>query len=214
MMGRALGMIAQKIVVLGGALALAGCATTKERVTLLSPAQAGKDVGGVVVEYEDGEAYLNQPNQQAALRGGKAPRFKQLEEADPGYTELMGELPKMLARDFFYFATGEGTLSEKELDRLQLFLANSIQDRPGLAVEIAAHTDATGTETVNDRVSRERAQTVLGQVLQRVEAAQIPVGTDDIDVVASSWHWARSGLQPGEAGQSNSAYRVVVVTVR
>jgi len=209
MMHKALGIIA-----LGGALALAGCATPKERVTLLSPAQVGKDVGGVVVEYEDGEAYLGQPNQQAALRGEKAPRFTQLDQAEPFYTDLMGDLPKMLARDFFYFATGEGTLREEELDRLQLFLANSIQDRPGLAIEIAAHTDATGTEAINDRVSTQRAQTVLGQVLERVEAAQIPVEPDDIDVVASSWHWARSGLQPEETGQANRAYRVVVVTVR
>lgn len=203
------------IAALGGALALAGCASPKERVTLLAPVQPGKAVGGVVVEYKDGgEAYLSQVNQQAGLRGERAPRFEQLDETDPLHTEIMGYLPKSLAREFFYFATGSGNLSEGEMDRLQAFLASSIENRPGVQIEIAAHTDATGSEAINDRVSGERASTVLGQVLKRVSDANLPVKEDDIDTVASSWHWARSGLEPGEAGQPNRAYRVVVVTVR
>ena len=209
-MQKALGLIA-----LGGALALAGCANSKERVTLLSPVQPGKDTGAVVVEYADGsEAYLTAANQQAKLRGDKEPRLKQLDEVDPVHTEIMGSLPKNFARDNFYFATGEGTLSASEMDRLQTFLAQNIENRPGVEIEIAAHTDATGSEAVNDRVSQQRASTVLGQVLKRVNDANLPVGEDDIDTVASSWHWARSALEPGQVGQPDPAYRVVVVTVR
>lgn len=203
------------IMALGGALALAGCVGPKERVTLLAPVQPDKAVGGVVVEYKDGrEAYLSNVNQQAGLRGERAPRFEQLEETDPLHTEIMGYLPKNLARDFFYFATGSGNLSDKEMDRLQAFLTKNIENRPGVQIEIAAHTDATGTEAINNRVSDERAKTVLGQVRKRVREANLPVKEDDIDTVASSWHWARSGLAPGQAGQANRAYRVVVVTVR
>ncbi|UAB77633.1 OmpA family protein [Erythrobacter sp. SCSIO 43205] len=209
-MRKTLGLIA-----LGGALALAGCASSKERVTLLSPAIPGKGTGAVVVEYADGsEAYLTAANQQAKLRGEKEPRFDQLDEADPVHTEIMGFLPKHFARDFFYFATGEGTLSKSEMDRLQAFLAQNIENRPGAEIEIAAHTDATGNEAVNNRVSAERAQTVLGQVRKRVSESNLPIKEDDIEAVASSWHWARSSLQPGQEGQPNRAYRVVVVTVR
>ena len=94
------------ITALGGALALAGCVGPKERVTLLSPVQTDKAVGGVVVEYKNGgEAYLSNVNQKAHLRGERAPRFEQLDETDPLHTEIMGFLPKNLARDFFYFAT-------------------------------------------------------------------------------------------------------------
>lgn len=209
-MRKALGLIA-----LGGALALAGCAASKERVTLLSPAQPGKGTGAVVIEYKDGrEAYLTQANQRARLRGEKEPRLEQFDEVDPVHTQIMRFLPKMLARDFFYFATGEGTLSDTEMDRLQAFLAQNIENRPGVEIEIAAHTDATGTEEINNRISAERARTVLGQVLKRVSDANLPVKEDDIDTVASSWHWARSSLAPGEAGKPDRSYRVVVVTVR
>lgn len=209
MMRKILGMVA-----LGGALALAGCASPKERVTLLSPAQAGKAVGGVVVEYEDGEAYLSQPNQQAGLRGTKVPRFKQLDQVDPFFSELMGGLPPLAARELFYFAFGEGTLAPDQLDELQSWLSQNVQDRPGLHIEIAAHTDAAGSEAVNDKLSQERADAVLGQVLERINAGQIDVQRDDIDVVASSWHWAQSTLQTEPANYRAADYRVVSVTVR
>jgi outer membrane protein OmpA-like peptidoglycan-associated protein len=200
---------------LGGALAMAGCSTSKERVTLLSPSQAGKDAGGVVIEFDDGEGFVSEVGQQVKLRGKKQPYINRgFDKTDPFYRELMRDLPKGAARDYFYFNLGEGTLSDTEMDRLQAFLSESIVDRPGLEIEIAAHTDATGDEEVNDRVSDQRAKTVLGQVLERVNASQLSVTEDDIDVVASSWHWARSRLQPGEVGQPNRDYRVVVVTVR
>jgi len=213
-MNKALGIIARGTMVLGGALALAGCATSKERVTLLSPAQAGKAVGGVVVEYEDGEAYLSQPNQQAKLRGEKVPRFKQLDEVEPSYSTLMNGLPPLAAREQFYFGFNKGTLEPDQLDSLQRFLSENIKDRPGLHIEIAAHTDATGTEDVNNRVSQERATAVLGQLLERIEAGQIEVSREDIDVVASSWHWARDTLSKTPDQYDPASFRVVSVTVR
>lgn len=210
MMRKAFGLVA-----LGGALALAGCGTSKERVTLLSPSQAGKDAGGVVIEFEDGEGFVSEVGQQVKLRGKNVPFInKGFDKADPLYSDLMNDLPKIVARDYFYFSTGEGTLSDSEMDRLQAFLTESIVERPGLEIEIAAHTDATGSEEINDRVSDQRARTVLGQVLERVSASQISVKEDDIDVVASSWHWARSHMQPEEEAQPNRDYRVVVLTVR
>lgn len=209
-MRKTLGMIA-----LGGALALAGCASPKERVTLLPPAQAGKAVGGVVVEYADGgEAYLGEANQQARLRGEKAPKFKQLDRVDPFYSELMKELPTLAAREDFKFAFGEGTLAPDQLAALQTWLSQNIKDRPGLHIEIAAHTDAAGTEAVNDKLSRERANAVLAQVLEKVEAGEIEIQRQDIDVVASSWHWARSVLSTDPENYNSEDYRVVSVTVR
>lgn len=210
MMRKSLGIIA-----LGGALALAGCASSKERVTLLSPAQAGKAVGGVVVEYEDGsEAYLGEVNQQAQLRGLKAPRFKQLDKVDPFYSDLMGELPPMAAREVFSFAFGAGTLSPDELTALQNWLSANIQDRPGLHIEIAAHTDAAGTQAINDKLSGERANAVLSQVIELSKAGQIDVKEQDIDVVAGSWHWAQSKLRTDPSNYEPANYRVVAVTVR
>lgn len=202
------------ILALGGALVLAGCAASKERVTLLSPAQDGKDIGALVVEHEDGVTVLDTANHHAKLRGARRPKVAVLEENNPFHSEVMDGLPTVAAQELFYFGLEEGTLRPAELDRLQRWLAENIPGRPGLHVEIAAHTDATGTQEINDRVSQERAANVLEQVLERIEAGEIDVSQDDIDVVAGSWHWARSGLAPGAQAEPDRAYRVVVVTVR
>lgn len=204
------------LLALGGALVLAGCATSKERVTLLPPAQVGKAVGGLVVEDQDGAVVgvLDAPNQQARLRGTKAPRLGVLEEPDPFYSEVMDGLPKLAARELFYFAIASDELSASELDRLQAWLADTIQERPGLQIEIAAHTDATGSEELNNQLSQRRASAVLNQVMQRINDGQIPIDGDDIDVVASGFYWARSGLAPGQDAQPDPRYRVVEVTVR
>lgn len=203
-----------KLLALAASVALAGCATSKERVTLLSAADGG-DVGALVVEYADGkEQLLSTANSQARLRGLKAPKLKQFDTVDPFYTGLMNDLPLEFARDIFYFNTGEGELQPSELDRLQEFLTRNIQNRPGVHIEVAAHTDATGSEDINNRLSLERAAAVRSQVQQRFEAAGIDFASDDIEALAGSWHWALSELPPGEAPKSSPKYRVAVVTVR
>lgn len=203
-----------KVLALAASVALAGCATSKERVTLLSAADGG-ETGALVVEYADGgEQVLDTANQQARLRGDRAPRVTQFDTVDPFYTGLMNDLPLMLARETFYFQTGEGELQPSELDRLQEFLASNIQNRPGVHIEIAAYTDATGSEEINDRLSLQRAAAVRQQVQARFDAVGLELATDDIEALAGSWHWAMSELEPGETPASNSKYRVAVVTVR
>lgn len=204
------------LLALGGALVLAGCAASKERVTLLSPVQDGKDVGAVVVEDDEGNtlAVLDAGNQQAALRGTRRPRVEMLEADDPFYAEVMDGLPRLAARELFYFGLDSDELSTSELDKLQAWLADNIQDRPGLQIDIAAHTDATGSEELNNSLSQRRAEAVLNQVRERIRTGQIDIDEGDIDVVASGFYWARSGLAPGEAPKQDPRYRVVVVTVR
>jgi outer membrane protein OmpA-like peptidoglycan-associated protein len=204
------------LLALGGALALAGCATSKERVTLLSPVQDGKDVGAVVVEDDEGNtlAVLDAANEQAALRGARPPKLEVLEQDNALYRELMADLPPLAARELFYFAFESDQLSASELDRLQAWLERNIQGRPGLQIDIAAHTDAMGTEDFNNRLSERRAKAVLAQVMQRIADARINIDSEDIQVVASGLYWARSSLAPGEEPKDDPRYRVVVVTVR
>ena len=201
------------LLALGGALALAGCANS-ERVTLLAPAQAEKaennQVGGLVIRHGEEETYVTSPNLQAGLRGERRPRLRQLDETDPLHVDVMSGLPSEVVRESFYFGHGIEQLDEDELARLQEWLRAEIPNRPGLHIEIAAHADATGTEAANDTITQRRALNVLAQVRERIEAGEIEVDADDIDVVASSWHWARS---LGISG-ADSRFRVVVVTIR
>lgn len=197
------------------ALALAGCSVSKERVTLLSPAQEGKDIGGVVIEYDDGrEAYLGFDSQQAKLRGEKVPYLvRQYDEADPYYSDLSGGFPSEVVREYFYFALGEDKLAPSELDRLQAFLNENIKNRPGLSVEIAAHTDVSGGETLNTELAKKRAAEVRAQVDERIKAGQIAVKEEDIEELPGSLWWAQSILDSGQEYVARD-YRVAVVTIR
>lgn len=215
MMRKAIAKIGKGSVLLGATLALAACATSKERVTLLTPAQEGKALGGVVVEYDNGgEAYLGEVNQQARLRGVKVPRFKQLDQVDPLHTDLMGDLPLMVVREYFYFGFKKDDLDPAELGKLQTWLSRNIENRPGIHVEIAAYTDAMGSVQVNDGVSLKRAEAVRSQVQKLIDDGQLNAKKTDIDVVAGSSHWARSQMEPGETATPNRDYRVAVVTIR
>lgn len=208
-MPKALGMIA-----LGGALVLAGC-VSKERVTLLSAAQAGKDIGGVVIEYEDGRmAYLGETSQQAKLRGNKVPHLvKQYDDADPEYADLADGFPPNIVREYFYFALGKDDLAPSELERLQIWLNQNIQNRPGLEIEIAAHTDVSGGLTLNTDLAKKRAKNVRDQVEQLVKAGQIAVDSDAFYELPGSLHWAQSIIDAGQPYNARD-FRVAVVTIR
>ena len=223
------------LVVIAAGLTMTACAST-ERVTLLHPVQVDKrvscelasrgataedgtpvtcPVGGVVVEHRNGRtAYISEENQQARLGRSRSPRVQSLDEADPFHAEVMNSLPIEPVRGNFYFALGEGTLASDELERLQIWLNAALDGREGAEVEIAAHTDATGTQAINDRISTERANAVLAQVYQAIDAGGVAVSKDDVNAVPGSWHWARSYLEPDEVGQPDDRFRVVVVTVR
>ena len=202
------------LITLGGvALALAGC-VSKERVTLLSPANEGDPIGGVVIEYEDRVAYLGDTSQQAKLRGSKVPHLvRRFDPADPFYSDLASGLPPSAVREYFYFALGEDTLAPEELDRLQAWLLENVKDRPGLHIEIAAHTDVSGGQELNDELSKKRAAAVRAQVRERIEAGQIEVSDDDIDELPGSLHWAQAIIDSGQNYVARD-FRVAVVTIR
>lgn len=197
------------------AFAVAGCAVSKERVTLLAPAQSGKDIGGVVIEYDDGSmGYLGDVSQQAKLRSGKAAHLvRQYDEADPQYANFGNDFPSEPVREYFYFAVGKDTLAPSELDRLQAWLNQNIQDRPGLEIEIAAHTDVSGGVELNTKLAEKRAAAVRAQVEERIKAGQIAVDRDDIDELPGSLWWAQSIIDSGQEYVARD-YRVAVVTIR
>jgi len=66
---------------------------------------------------------------------------------------------KIALRNIF-FDVGQATLrseSNTELDRL----AKLLKDVPVLKVEISGHTDNTGSSSINDKLSQDRAEAVV-----------------------------------------------------
>ncbi|EAQ27657.1 hypothetical protein NAP1_08692 [Erythrobacter sp. NAP1] len=115
------------ILALGGALVLAGCATSKERVTLLDPAEtpgsANSEMGSVVVIHGDGETTpITMANQQAQLRGDRPPTVRQLSARSDVHSDVMAGLPLPVAAQSFTFARNTEALDSEELGKLQTFL--------------------------------------------------------------------------------------------
>lgn len=205
---------------LAAALLLSACATSKERVTLLDPAETpggeGSSMGSLVVEHDGEETVIDTANQQAQLKGdNRRPRVVQLDERDPFHSDVMDALPKGAQTETFYFAHGEDRLSEADADALLAWLTDQLEGREGVHIEIAAHTDATGSEEFNQDLSSRRAGFVRDQIVQRIrDQGRSDIAEDNIEPYPSGWHWARSNIAEGEGAQSDPRYRVVVVTIR
>ena len=72
---------------------------------------------------------------------------------------------KSIVMDHIYFETGKSTLktsTSADLNKLVLFL----RDNPTMKVEITGYTDNVGTEKVNQRLSFNRAQSIVAYLIE------------------------------------------------
>lgn len=84
--------------------------------------------------------------------------------ADPAYIsstfrEALKVEPPRSERFILYFEPGTATLT-RESEQLITAIAAAVRRRAAVAIDISGHTDATGSDDVNDRLSLERAERV------------------------------------------------------
>ncbi len=114
---------------------------------------------------------------------------------DPGKGQVMGtsrfkikyEPPKVYTLDNVYFDVGKATLREEsyaELDEL----VNYLKRREDIRVEIAGHTDNTGTKEDNLKLSQRRAERVEDYLISKgIDARRIdPKGYGEDQPIASN----------------------------
>ena len=143
-----------------GAALLAGCATDK--LTLLEN-EPGQDTGAVaVIDSKGRETLVNQVNAQAALRNGPS-KVRQLKELRPEYTSLIGSLPPQARAFVITFPVGSSDIPTEQRGILE-DIRNELSIRPGAQIEVAGFTDSTGGDAINDKISLERAQSVVEQL--------------------------------------------------
>jgi outer membrane protein OmpA-like peptidoglycan-associated protein len=149
---------------LAAALALGGCATQDFVRETVAPVQTGlTELGGRVSAQEgslktlDGRVKTSEERiqalQQEALQRAR-------DAAKPGGETPRFAMSTVLKDDRFKFAFGRAELKPEgaaELDRLLARLKS--EDKP-VFVEIQGHTDARGSEAVNQRLGQERAEAV------------------------------------------------------
>lgn len=184
-----------------GALLASGCATDK--LTLLEN-EEGHPTGAVAVIASDGrESLIDQPLTQAKLRDGPT-KGRVLKKLKPGYSALLDSLPPSAKGFAITFPIGVTKIPADQRSVLEQ-IRNELSTRPGAQIEVAGFTDSLGPEELNDKISKNRADSVA-QELRDFGFAVAPE-----DSLGRGEFEARDKLGDEKADET---YRRVVVIVR
>ncbi len=142
-----------------------GACAHRETVVLL-PEKDGRTTS-VTVKRDDSQVVLDQP--YAAVR--KTPFGERTYVATPAEVETrfgaaLGAQPARPASFTLYFVEGKDEFTD-DSKRVVDGLFAEIAKRPVPDVLVVGHTDALGSDQVNDALSRQRAETVRAELIRR-----------------------------------------------
>lgn len=188
---------------------LAGCASppSPKHSVILVPDPAGH-VGAAEVSTAAGTQTLQQAGDMTRTQGANAAPTP-VTQASAGLIEqtfgaALSVEPPPAQLFTLLFEHGLATLRPASLAQLDDIAAASKQ-RMAVRVSISGHTDATGSDRLNDELARARAEVVKMQLLQRgVKPALISVSS----------HGKNNPLIPTPDGVAEPRNRRVVVIVR
>jgi outer membrane protein OmpA-like peptidoglycan-associated protein len=184
-------------------LAMLSGACSTGTVVLL-PEKNGHDAA-VLVKQGDQELLLDQP--YAAARqttlGPRAYRSSP-EEVDGVFGAALAAQPMRPTRFTLYFIEGKDEFTDESKQVVEGVFAE-IARRPVPDVQVIGHTDAVGTDQVNDALSRQRAETV------RVALIAHGITPENITVIGRG---KRDPVIPTADGVSEPRNRRVEIVVR
>ena len=145
---------------LAGALLASGCATDK--VTLVEN-EDGHPTGAVAVLASDGrESLIDRPLTQAKLRDGLT-KGRAVKALKPAYAVLLANLPPAAKAFVITFPRDQSAIPVEQRSILEA-IRNELSTRPGAQIEVAGFTDSTGSDELNDDISKKRAEAVAQEL--------------------------------------------------
>ncbi len=197
-------MAALRWIALGAGVAIAGgCAAPQGNVVLL-PEQDGIATA-VTVTQGDRTVTLDQPYAGARLsRGGPEPYGTNADEVKAQFGPALAAQPAPPQQFTLYFVEGKDEFTDESRRAFDGVLAE-IARRPVPDVLIVGHADAVGSDALNDRLSRQRAEVVARALVARGVPA---------DSIAVSGRGKRDPAVPTAAGVSEPLNRRVEILVR
>ena len=140
------------------ALVLAGCAGNPDRVVLLP--QPDGSASTVIVRSKAGKVVLDKPYATASVRSDHLNESSLSKaEVSKRYQAVMDALPPRPRIHTVYFELGSTNLRSDSYVELAAAV-DDIKKMPLANATIIGHADATGTDTINDKLSRQRAEKV------------------------------------------------------
>ena len=147
------------------ALALAGllCGCATSDVTLLNDAGSDKSGSVAVFDPKTGrEVGALTAGDTRARVGGKGVRTKPTKSGF--WSNLMGWTPSAPRAYVMYFVEGTTDLTPESLPILEALRAAA---KPDSDVQITGHTDTTGSDETNDKLSRDRAEQIRAMLVRQ-----------------------------------------------
>ena len=133
---------------------------------ILLPEEDGK-VGTIsLIDNKGKEHTLNKPYETLEINdGGKISNIVvSKQELSSKYGNLLEALPKKLKNYYFFFDTGSASLTEKQIKEIK-GVAKTISSNVVHKVICIGHSDSTGTDEINEKISKNRAQTVADELI-------------------------------------------------
>ncbi|KAF0177371.1 MAG: OmpA/MotB domain-containing protein [Nitrospirae bacterium] len=147
-------------------LSLAGCATVKDTIVLVQDADG--TVGQVTVTTKGGARTLTAPNTVVKVAdSGKMPTMPEeisRQQIDLLFSDSLKALPPEPVSFLFYFLHGTMELTSESKAYIPEVLT-IIKKRDFYELSIIGHTDTTGTDEHNMKLSADRAATVRDMFL-------------------------------------------------
>lgn len=186
-------------------LLFAGCASPKHTVVLMSDPDG--HVGAATVTTAGGKQCLDKAGDLTQVSGSSAPSSPVT--ADPHYlvvrfADALAVEPVPAEKFILFFETGSTTLVPQSLPLINT-IAEVIKRRDALSIAISGHTDAAGSNQLNDRLAHERAVMIQKLLLLRGVSA---------DRLSVSSHGKGNPLVPTPEGVAEPKNRRVEVIVR
>ncbi|MGA8146603.1 MAG: OmpA family protein [Gallionellaceae bacterium] len=182
----------------------AGCATPSERVTLL-PQPDGTPTA-VVVQLKAGGSILLDHPYMVATATEKQIGTQQADEATVKlrYKDVLDALPARSKSYLLYFDFGNTQLTPESEKYMQVILRD-IKELPAPELVVIGHTDESGSDDVNDELSRQRAISVLN--ILKAEGV-------DINRVSTVGRGSRDPLVKTKKGAYEARNRRVEIRVK
>ena len=149
-------------------ITLAGCASTRQSIILV-PDPDGH-TGKAEVTTSAGKQLLAKPGDMTRTSGSSKPPSS-VTTADPSFiattfAEALAVEPPPPQTFTLMFETGAAVLTAESLQDISA-IVSAIKKRSAISVSISGHTDATGSDKLNEALSLERARRVETLLLQQ-----------------------------------------------
>ena len=149
-------------------LMITGCGGGRNLVVLV-PDPDGS-VGSITVSNEAGSTVLDAPNQATTIKDRKSkpepPTIMKKEKIHSIFSKALAIQPTPPAHVILYFKTNSTELTPDSM-KLLPHIFETVRRRNSLNISVVGHSDTAGSEAYNLKLSKQRALSVTGLLVEK-----------------------------------------------